>query len=252
MASDPLLSVEGLTVAYGGIAAVRGIDLAVPAGAITTLIGANGAGKSTLLNTISGFVRPGAGRISFDGAAINELRPHRVARLGLLHVPEGRQILGPLSVRENLELGRLAQQGRSKPELLDRVCDLFPRLRERLGQVAGSLSGGEQQMLAIGRALMGCPRLLLLDEPSLGLSPLMAETVFSALKQLNADGLTILLVEQNARRALELAEHGYVMDRGLIAHAGPAELLRHDPDIESHYLGGQTAPPNPILTGGYG
>lgn len=232
-----MLAVENLAVSYGGIDAVRGIDLSVAAGEITALIGANGAGKSSLLKAISGLVRPSSGRIRFDGIPTTYLRPHRIARLGLLQVPEGRQILGPLSVRENLELGRLAQQGRAAPESLDRICDLFPRLRERLGQVAGSLSGGEQQMLAIGRALMGRPRLLLLDEPSLGLSPVMAETVFAALKRLNADGLTILLVEQNARRALDLAQQGYVMDRGLIAHRGLADGLRHDPEIESHYLG---------------
>jgi branched-chain amino acid transport system ATP-binding protein len=215
------------------------VSIDVAEGSIVALIGPNGAGKTTLLNAICGSVRPGTGRIRFAGQDITGIPAHRVARLGLLHVPEGRQILGPLSVRENLELGRLALGRRSDAgaDQLRRVFAMFPILETRQAQAGGSLSGGEQQMLAIGRALMGRPRLLLLDEPSLGLSPLITGQVFAALRQLNAEGLTILLVEQNARRALAITQHAYVLEQGRIVQSGRSADLADDPGVIAHYLG---------------
>jgi branched-chain amino acid transport system ATP-binding protein len=234
-----MLEVRDLTAAYGGIVAVRGASLNVAPGQCVALIGSNGAGKTTLLHAICGLMPPVSGSILFRYANIVGEAPYRVARRGILLVPEGRQILGPLSVRENLELGRLALGSRpSEPYAsLGAVLDLFPRLAERIKQIAGSLSGGEQQMLAIARALMGGPQLLLLDEPSLGLAPIVVSAVFDALKRLNASGLTILLVEQNARRALDIAEYAYVMERGRIVDEGESARLRRDPNIQSHYLG---------------
>ena len=235
-----MLELSDITTAYGGIVAVRGVTLRVPAGATVVLIGSNGAGKTTLLHSICGVCRPSAGEITLRGEKITGAPPHRIARKGILLVPEGRQILGPLSVRENLELGRLALGGRpaGTDASLSAVYALFPRLKERENQIAGSLSGGEQQMLAIGRALMGRPEILLLDEPSLGLAPKVVALVFEALARLNRAGLTILLVEQNARRALEIAQYAYVMERGRIVDEGASERLRGDPNIQSHYLGG--------------
>ncbi len=234
-----MLEVHGATASYGGITAIRDVSLAVAAGQMVALIGPNGAGKSTLLNTISGFVRPVMGGVRLLGREIGGVAPHVIARLGLLHVPEGRRILGPLSVQENLLLGLLATRGRVRPAAdgLERVFALFPRLAERRSQLAGSMSGGEQQMLAIGRALMGQPILLLLDEPSLGLSPKMAAEVFEALVRLNAGGLPILLVEQNARLALDVAQYAYVIERGTIVHHGTAAALRDEPAIAEHYFG---------------
>jgi branched-chain amino acid transport system ATP-binding protein len=234
-----MLEIRNLTCAYGGIVAVRGASLRVAAGQCVALIGSNGAGKTTLLHTVCGLMRPASGDITLRDSDITGQPAYRVARKGVLLVPEGRQILGPLSVRENLELGRLALGARpSGPYAnLETVLELFPRLAERLEQLAGSLSGGEQQMLAIGRALMGGPDLLLLDEPSLGLAPIVVATVFETLKRLNEAGLTILLVEQNARRALAIADYAYVMERGRIVDEGPSERLRSDPNIQSHYLG---------------
>jgi branched-chain amino acid transport system ATP-binding protein len=234
-----MLTVRDLSAFYGGIAAVRGASLTVAAGKCVALIGSNGAGKTTLLNAICGALRPAAGNILFGETNITGEPAYRVARRGILLVPEGRQILGPLTVRENLELGRLAlgSRRRGRRASLDAVFDLFPRLAERVEQVAGSLSGGEQQMLAIGRARMGEPELLLLDEPSLGLAPIVVAAVFEALKRLNSSGLTILLVEQNARRALEIADYAYVMERGRIVDEGESARLRTDPSIQSHYLG---------------
>jgi branched-chain amino acid transport system ATP-binding protein len=234
-----MLEVRDLTAAYGGIVAVRGLSVTVAPGQCVALIGSNGAGKTTLLHTLCGLMRPTSGRILFRDANIAGEPAYRVARKGMLLVPEGRQILGPLSVHENLELGRLALGRRTggPTARLDAVLDLFPRLVERLEQIAGSLSGGEQQMLAIARALMGSPELLLLDEPSLGLAPIVVATVFEALKRLNAAGLTILLVEQNARRALDIANYAYVMERGRIVDEGESARLRNDPNIQSHYLG---------------
>ena len=235
-----MLEVRDLTTTYGGIVALRGASLSVPRGRIVALIGANGAGKTTLLNTICGVVRAASGEVRFDGAALLGEPTHRVARRGVLMVPEGRQILGPLSVRENLELGRLAAAHRPQDAKTDieKVFALFPRLRERADGQAGLLSGGEQQMLAIGRALMGAPQVLLLDEPSLGLAPKVVAQVFAALRALNEAGLTILLVEQKARRALEIAHDGYVMERGQIVFSGAAADLQREPRIVEHYLGG--------------
>jgi branched-chain amino acid transport system ATP-binding protein len=202
------------------------------------IIGANGAGKTTLINTVSGVLRVGAGRVTFDGADVTGLTAHDVARRGLIQVPEGRRIFGPLTVQENLELGRQARGARQDgTDDLDRVYALFPRLRERLRQPAGSLSGGEQQMLAIGRALMGRPRLLMLDEPSLGLAPVIVAQVFDALTALNRAGLTILLVEQNARRALDIADRAYVLERGRIVRTDKAAVLKTDAAIKASYLG---------------
>jgi branched-chain amino acid transport system ATP-binding protein len=244
-----MLEVRDLTSAYGGIVAVRGASLRVAAGQCVALIGSNGAGKTTLLHTVCGLMRPASGDITFRDANITGQPAYRVARKGILLVPEGRQILGPLSVRENLELGRLALGARSSGPYanLEAVLELFPRLAERLEQQAGSLSGGEQQMLAIGRALMGGPDLLLLDEPSLGLAPIVVSTVFETLKRLNGAGLTILLVEQNARRALAIANYAYVMERGRIVDEGASERLRSDPNIQSHYLGDATAAGPPAV-----
>jgi branched-chain amino acid transport system ATP-binding protein len=234
-----VLEVENVTTTYGGIVAVREASLRVPRGRIVVLIGGNGAGKTTLLHTICGVCRPRQGAIRLDGESLTGLATHRIARRGVLLVPEGRQILGPLSVRENLELGRLARGRRTSvfDTDLDGVFRIFPRLEERADRVAGSLSGGEQQMLAIGRALMGGPEILLLDEPSLGLAPKIVSQVFAVLQSLNQAGLTILLVEQKARRALEIAHEGYVMERGRIVESGPSELLRNNPRIIAHYLG---------------
>jgi len=235
-----VLEVRDLTTTYGGIVAVRNASLTVPRGQVVALIGANGAGKTTLLNTICGVVRAAGGEVRLDGTALLGEPTHRVARRGVLMVPEGRQILGPLTVRENLELGRLARHDRQSTVQTDieKVFALFPRLRERADGQAGSLSGGEQQMLAIGRALMGEPKVLLLDEPSLGLAPKVVAQVFAALRALNEAGLTILLVEQKARRALEIAHEGYVMERGQIVFSGAAAELQREPRIVQHYLGG--------------
>ncbi len=235
-----MLTVTSLRAGYGAIEAVRDVSLHVPEGGMVALIGPNGAGKTTLLSALSGLVRPSSGRVALGGADITGRPGHAVARLGLLQVPEGRRVLGPLSVLDNLLLGRQAARGRP-PGRLEEVFELFPVLAERRAQASGSLSGGQQQMLAIGRALMGAPRLLLLDEPSLGLSPLMASTVFAALARLNAAGLAMLVVEQNARRALAATRQAYVMEGGRIVAQGDSADLLHDPAIIAHYLG-QAAP----------
>ncbi len=236
-----MLEVEEVTTTYDGIVAVRAASLAVRQGQIVSLIGSNGAGKTTLLNTISGLLRPKSGRIRFEGSDIARLPPHEVARRGLLQVPEGRQVLGPLSVRENLMLGLLAGRARAAdPADIARIYELFPILRERQDVPAGQLSGGEQQMLALGRALMGRPRLLLLDEPSLGLAPTLVGQVFATLRRLHGEGLTILLVEQNARRALDLTDYTYVIEHGEIVREGRSAALREDPAVIAHYLGAGT------------
>jgi branched-chain amino acid transport system ATP-binding protein len=232
-----MLRIDDLTAAYGGIVALAGVSLEVRQGQTVALIGSNGAGKSTLLNTIVGALHPSRGTIAFDDCALVGMRTYQIARRGLVLVPEGRQILAPLTVRDNLELGRLALGRRKSAFDIPAIFRLFPKLQERQAQIAGSLSGGEQQMLAIGRALMGGPQILLLDEPSLGLSPVMASLVFATLKSLNDSGMTILLVEQNARRALEIADVGYVLERGKVVAHGPSKQLASDPQIISHYLG---------------
>jgi branched-chain amino acid transport system ATP-binding protein len=232
-----MLQVTGLTAGYSGIKALRGAALSVSEGEFIALIGPNGAGKSTLLNCLSGVVRPTGGSIRFQDQELLGVAPWHIARRGLLQVPEGRQILPNLTVRENLTLGATALSGRTPTYTLERINNLFPILAERREQRAGSLSGGQQQMLAIGRALMGAPRLLLLDEPSLGLAPVIVTQVFEALRALNAEGLTILLVEQNARQALLATDRAYVIERGCVVHEGLSADLAADPAIVSHYLG---------------
>lgn len=232
-----ILTVTDLHVHYGVIEAVRGIDLALAPGHITTLLGANGAGKSTTLLALSGLLRSSAGSIVFNGLELRNLAPHRIVELGLIQVPEGREILTTLSVRENLLLGAYRRRDEIEADL-ENTFVLFPRLKERLYSAAGNLSGGEQQMLAIARALMSRPRLLLLDEPSMGLAPLLVREIFKTLSVLNEQhGLAILLVEQNARQALQIAHFAYVMENGHIALAGPAADLLHNPKVIEAYLG---------------
>jgi branched-chain amino acid transport system ATP-binding protein len=234
-----LLEVENLVARYGRITALKGISLHVDEGEIVTLIGANGAGKTTTLRAISGLIRPASGRITFDGADLHGRAPHAIVRLGIGHSPEGRRVFPRMTVRENLELGAYTRS--SKREIAgdtEHVLETFPRLRERLGQQAGTMSGGEQQMLAIGRALMGRPRLLLLDEPSLGLAPLFVQTIFNVIREINARGTTILLVEQNATQALAVATRGYVLEVGSVAHEDTSANLNASETVQEAYLGG--------------
>ena len=233
-----LLEVRGLRVRYGAIHAVKGIDLSLNAGKITTLLGANGAGKSTTLLALSGLLPAVSGSIRFDGSEMSHLPPHAIVERGLIHVPEGRQILTTLSVRENLLLGACRRGDR--PGIAadqEKMLALFPRLKDRLDGAAGNLSGGEQQMLAIARGLMARPRLLLLDEPSMGLAPLLVQEIFRVLRQLNEQGLTLFLVEQNVRQALKIADDAYVMENGTIALAGPSAQLANDSRVIDAYLG---------------
>ena len=239
--SSPLLSVRGAKTFYGRVMALKGIDLDVNEGEIVTLIGANGAGKSTLMMTIFGKPRARAGQIRFDGRDITDLATHEIARLRIAQSPEGRRIFPRMSVAENLQRGADATDTgeAERTEALERVFALFPRLKERMTQRGGTLSGGEQQMLAIGRALMSRPRLLMLDEPSLGLAPLIARQIFDAIRTLNRqDGLTVLIVEQNANHALRLAHRGYVMVNGLITLSGTGSELLQRPEVRSAYLEG--------------
>jgi branched-chain amino acid transport system ATP-binding protein len=236
-----MLNIRGLYASYGKIEALRGIDLSIAKGEIVALIGANGAGKSTLMMTIFGRPRARAGTIDYDGHDITGLPTHEIARLRIAQSPEGRRIFPRMSVAENLQMGADVIEGTpaERAESLDKVLTLFPRLKERLFQRGGTLSGGEQQMLAIGRALMSRPRLLLLDEPSLGLAPLIAKQIFEAIRVLNkTDGLTVLIVEQNANHALRLAHRGYVMVNGLITLSGTGAELLQAPEIRSAYLEG--------------
>lgn len=238
MADDALLEVGGLSVRYGPVQALRGVSFAVGRGEIVALIGANGAGKSTTLRALSGIVRPASGDIFFGGRSIAGLPPHRIARLGMAHVPEGRGVFANMNVLENLEMGAYARGSRrEEAETLERVYSLFPRLSERSGQLAGTLSGGEQQMLAIGRALMARPDLMLLDEPSMGLSPLLVGEIFRMIEEINRSGTTILLVEQNAYMALSVARRAYVLETGAILLEGDASALREDPAVKAAYLG---------------
>ena len=235
-----MLRVDDLHVFYGPIHALKGVSLSVEEGEIVTLIGANGAGKTTLLRAISGLTPPRRGTIHFQERSLLRRLPEDIVRLGVSHVPEGRRIFANLTVQENLELGAFLRNDRAElARDLERVFDLFPRLRERLHQLAGTLSGGEQQMLAIGRALMARPRLLLLDEPSLGLAPLLVRTIFDVIREINGQGTTILLVEQNAHMALSVAHRAYVLETGRIVLEGPAEALRQSEAIRAAYLGGQ-------------
>jgi branched-chain amino acid transport system ATP-binding protein len=233
-----LLALERLEVAYGGIRAVKGIDLEVEAGEMVCLIGANGAGKSTTLRAVTGLVRAAAGRIRYDGRDILALRPHEIARGGLAMVPEGRGVFAQLTIEENLGMGAYARPDKAGVKAdLQHAFELFPRLAERRKQIAGTLSGGEQQMLAIARALMSRPKLLLLDEPSMGLAPLMVEKIFEVIRTIAAEGVTLLLVEQNARLALEVSHRGYVLEGGLVTISGPARSLLDDPRVREAYLG---------------
>jgi branched-chain amino acid transport system ATP-binding protein len=234
-----LLSIENLDVHYGAIQALCGISLEVNKGEIVTLIGANGAGKSTTLRVISGMIQPSTGGIRFDGEQIDRMPSHKLVRMGISHVPEGRGIFANLTVGENLELGAYARSDRAKvAQDRERALTLFPRVRERLKQVAGTLSGGEQQMLAIARALMGRPQLLLLDEPSLGLAPLIVRKIFEIIREINQQGTTVFLVEQNAHMALLVANRGYVLQTGRVIKSDSAKKLLEDPDVKKAYLGG--------------
>jgi branched-chain amino acid transport system ATP-binding protein len=233
-----LLTVEDLHVYYGNIAAVKGVSLSVKQGEIVTLIGSNGAGKSTTLRTISGLLRPRQGTVTFDGASLAGVPGHKVVARGICQSPEGRRIFPRMSVTENLELGAFLRN--DKPEIaadLDRVYELFPRLKERERQKAGTMSGGEQQMLAIGRALMANPKLLLLDEPSMGIAPVLVERIYETIVEINRQGTTILLVEQNANYALEVSKRAYVLETGAIALADDSDRLRDNPDVQKAYLG---------------
>jgi branched-chain amino acid transport system ATP-binding protein len=232
-----LLEVSALQVSYGGIKAVKGIDLIVRDGELVTLIGANGAGKTTTLKALSGLLRPSAGRIRYDGRDITGLPAHELVQLGLALVPEGRGIFGRLTIGENLAMGAYTRTDREVTADYERAYTLFPRLAERRRQLAGTLSGGEQQMLAIARALMSRPKLLLLDEPSMGLAPLMVQKIFETIKAVAAEGVTLLLVEQNAKLALELCNRGYVMESGTITLADEASALLHNPQVRHAYLG---------------
>lgn len=234
-----MLKIENINVYYGAIHALKGISVAVTEGEIVTLIGANGAGKSTILRTVSGLLKPKTGQILFEGQNIAAVAAQQIVKMGISQVPEGRRIFANMTVMENLELGayvRKDKQGIGQD--MNKVFERFPRLAERLAQVAGTLSGGEQQMLAMGRALMSRPRLLLLDEPSMGLAPLLVKEIFSIIREINAGGTTVLLVEQNAHMALSIAHKAYVLETGRIILAGPAQELAESEEVRKAYLGG--------------
>jgi len=237
-AMRPLLDLRHVDVFYGRIQALRGVSLTVGDGEIVALIGSNGAGKTTTLRTISGLVRPARGEVILDGIAVHTLGAEKIARLGVGHSPEGRRLFSRMTVRENLDMGAYARKDQSGlADDYERVYTLFPRLRERQGQLAGSLSGGEQQMVAIGRALMAKPRVMLLDEPSLGLAPILVDAIFEVIREINAAGTTVLLIEQNARLALATARRGYVLETGSIVMEGPAQELAQSPEVRRAYLG---------------
>ena len=234
-----MLQVENLHVSYGAIKALHGVSLKVPQGGIVTLIGANGAGKSTTLRALSGLVKPASGSIRYDGQEISKLPPEKIVAAGLCHVPEGRMVFSNLTVHENLKMGAYLQRDRKWiAEQTDYVFSLFPRLKERESQSAGTLSGGEQQMLAIGRALLSKPKFLMLDEPSLGIAPLLVKTIFERIVEINREqGLTILLVEQNATLALDISSYAYVLETGKILIEGPSAQVKADPQVQAAYLG---------------
>ena len=233
-----ILTVDNINVYYGSIHAIKGISFEVNAGEIVTLIGANGAGKSTTLNTISGLLRSKTGSIEFMGQSLAKVPSHKIVERGLALVPEGRRIFLQMTVQENLEMGAFTQKGGETQQDLEKIYALFPRLKERLKQMAGTLSGGEQQMLAMGRALMSHPKLLMLDEPSMGLAPILVEQIFEIIRNLNHNGSTILLVEQNAQAALSVADRGYVLETGKIVTTGTGTELLASPAIKKAYLGG--------------
>ena len=233
-----LLELKNTAVHYGKVEATRDISINVPQGDIVTLIGANGAGKSTTLRMISGLVRPSSGEVLFEGHSITELPPEEITGIGIAHIPEGRRVFAQMTVKENLEMGAyLRSDSQEIANNLERVFSHFPRLKERVNQAAGTMSGGEQQMLAMGRGLMSNPRLILMDEPSLGLSPIMCQEIARIIQQIHEQGSTIVLVEQNARLALALADYGYVLETGEIALEGKASKLREDDDVRKTYLG---------------
>jgi branched-chain amino acid transport system ATP-binding protein len=233
-----LLEVNDLHTYYGNIQALRGVSLDVEEGEIVTLIGSNGAGKSTTLRSISGLTPPREGSIRFEGKEIGETAPQEIVRLGVSQAPEGRRCFARMTVRENLELGAYLRRDARITDDLDRVFDLFPRLKEREKQKAGTMSGGEQQMLAIGRALMSNPRLLLLDEPAMGLAPVLVERIYETIAEINRQGTTILLVEQNANFALDVSNRGYVLETGTVALTDESSALRENPEVQNAYLGG--------------
>jgi branched-chain amino acid transport system ATP-binding protein len=232
-----LLEVEDIHTFYGNIEALKGISLEVQEGEIVTLIGSNGAGKSTTLRSISGLTPPRAGSIRFEGEEIGETPPQEIVRLGISQSPEGRHIFPRMTVRENLDLGAYLRRDNGVLADMERVYELFPRLQERETQTAGTLSGGEQQMLAIGRALMASPRLLLLDEPGMGLAPILVERIYETIREINRQGTTILLVEQNANFALEVSKRGYVLETGTVALSDRSDALRRNPEVQRAYLG---------------
>ena len=235
---EQILKVENINVYYGAIHAIKGVSFHVDEGEIVTLIGANGAGKSTTLQTISGLLRSRTGSIEFCGENISKLPPHKIVEKGLAQVPEGRRIFLQMSVQENLDMGAYTQSGAGVGENIERVFEQFPRLKERRRQIAGTLSGGEQQMLAIGRALMSRPKLLMLDEPSMGLAPILVEQIFEIIQSLHKSGTTILLVEQNAQMALSVADRAYVMETGAISLSGTGRELAESDQVRKAYLGG--------------
>lgn len=241
-----MLSIQNLEAAYGKVQVLHGISLEVPKGSLVTLIGSNGAGKTTTMRAISGMIKPRAGRVTLGGKDITGLDSHRIARSGLAHSPEGRRVFATMSVTDNLLLGAFPRFTRARPKGdvahdLERAMELFPRLKERREQLAGTLSGGEQQMLAMARAVMLDPEVVLLDEPSMGLAPILVEEVFRIITRLKHDGVTMLLVEQFAAAALNVADYGYVLENGRISVHGPAESLKHDPKVVAAYLGGAHA-----------
>jgi len=233
-----MLKISDMNVYYGSIYAIKGVDFEVNEGEIVTLIGANGAGKSTILKTISGLLRSKTGSIEFDGEAIGNTASHTIVKRGLAHVPEGRRVFLQMSVQENLEMGNYTQSNKTMNQRIEQVFERFPRLLERRKQVAGTLSGGEQQMLAMWRALMSRPKLLMLDEPSMGLAPLLVEQIFDIIRELNKAGVTILLVEQNANMALNIADRGYVLETGKIVLTDSAKALQANDAVRKAYLGG--------------
>jgi branched-chain amino acid transport system ATP-binding protein len=234
--STPLIEVDDIEVRYGAIRALKGVTFHADAGEIVALLGSNGAGKTTTQKTVSGMLRPASGQIRFDGKRIDGIPAHELVSLGICHVPEGRHVFPRMTVEENLEIGAFRFKVIDRADV-ERVLELFPRLRERFSQQAGTLSGGEQQMLAIGRALMGKPRLLLLDEPSMGLAPIVVQQIFQIIREINASGVTVLLVEQNAAQALSLADRGYVLQTGELVLEGTGAELLADPRIRAAYLG---------------
>lgn len=237
--AETMLAVTNLTVSYGAIRALKGVSFTVERGEIVSLIGSNGAGKTTTLHAVSNLIRKQGGSVVFDGEDITSLAPDHIVRRGLIHVPEGRRIFANLTVRENLEMGAFVRRDKAGIRSdMERVYELFPRLKERVRQVAGTLSGGEQQMLAMGRAIMSRPKLLLLDEPSMGLAPILVDEIFDIIKRINREGVTILLVEQNAYKAMTIASRVSILETGTVSMSGSAAELIHDPAVKSAYLGG--------------